>query len=152
MSILRTLTRFEMTSAKDAFVTIFPGSSALDIEGYLTQTFQRIPLEPAIGLRLAIWFIALAPLFLLRRARTFHGLGADDRERVLALLAMNPFYAVRQLVLGLKAWAALFYAGNANVRARILTRQPLAETIPLRRKASESPLLPKEGSHAARVA
>jgi hypothetical protein len=123
MNLLRRLTRFELACAKDAFVTIFPGPdgvASMDIEGYVQDTLARIPLEPVLGIRAAIWIVALAPLFILRRFRTLHGIAPSDRELVLVALATSPYYAVRQLVLALKALAALLYAGSPIVRARIL--------------------------------
>src|SRR5262245_6240931 len=102
--IFRHLTRTELVWARDTFDTIFPGHGSgargvgtMDIEAYLEHTFRAIPLEPAIGLRIAIWIVALAPLFVLGRVATIHGLSKPDRERVLAKLVMSPIYAVRQL-------------------------------------------------------
>jgi hypothetical protein len=123
MNLLRRLTRFEHAVAKDAFVAIFPGPdgvASMDVDGYMKDMLARIPLEPVLGVRLAIWIVALAPFFVLRRFRTLHGIAPSDRELVLVALATSRFYAVRQLVLALKALAAILYAGDPTVRARIL--------------------------------
>ncbi len=150
----RTLTRMEMAWALDAFEAIFPGPQGIgtmNVREYIQATFARIPLEPVIGLRLAIWIVALAPLFVLRRFRTLHGLTAEEREHVLVALAANPVYAVRQLVLALKAMAALLYAADPAVRARMFA--PRAEALPLRKKTSVPPPPPsKEHGRAAKVA
>ena len=145
--ILRQLSRTELTWARDAFEAIFPphaggapGIGKMNVEAYLVDTFARIPAEPAIGLRLAIWIVALAPIFVLGRIRTIHGLSGSDRQRVLTKLTMNPVYAVRQLVIALKAVAALLYAGDTGVRAALA--QPAAVTLPLTRKPSKTPSVP----------
>jgi hypothetical protein len=145
--ILRHLTRTELTWARDAFETIFPprpggacGIGAMDVEGYMTHTFARIPLEPALGIRLAIWIVALAPIFVLGRLRTIHRLSKDDRQRVLTRLTAHPVYAVRQLVLGLKAVAALLYAADPRVRATFT--RAASPTIPMSRKPSRTPSAP----------
>jgi hypothetical protein len=147
--ILRQLSRTELTWARDAFDAIFPsqpsgapGVGAMNIEGYLQDTFARIPLEPVCGLRIAIWIVALAPLFVLGRLATIHGLSKPDRERVLVGLTMSPVYAVRQLVVALKAMAALLYAGDPSVRARLLAARsdsPSRELVPLARKSATEP-------------
>ena len=168
MSFLRTLTRFEIDSAKAAMIAIFPGSdgiASMDIEGYLTDTLKRIPLEPVIGIRAAIWIVALAPLIVLRRARTLAGLAPSDRELVMVALATNPVYAVRQLVLALKALAALLYAGSPTVRARLMAPTISSSFVDEARLVRRLPSLPagsvsappassvtaaqKEKSHAA---
>lgn len=165
MNLLRRLSRFELACAKDAFVAIFPGPdgvASMDIEGYVEDTLARIPLEPALGVRLAIWIVALAPVFVLRRLRTLHGLAPSDRELVLVALATSPLYPVRQLVLALKALAALLYAGSPLVRARILApgvTVPFVSQARLVRNLKAAPMphgaaesqteSDKENSHAA---
>jgi hypothetical protein len=142
------LSRIEMVWARDAFAAIFPGPrssgqggvEAMDIEGYLADTFRRISWEPALGLRAAIWIAALAPLFVLGRWRTIHGLAAADRERVLVGLTSSPVYAVRQLTLALKTMAALLWAGDPAVRADLLA----PGAAPIRLRATMS----REGGHA----
>ena len=84
------LTRFERRAARAAFGTIFPGKDRcslplgicdMDLDGYLDKTLSSVPFEPSIGLRLAIWIVALAPIFVLRRLVTIASLGVEDRER-----------------------------------------------------------------------
>ncbi len=162
MSLLRTLTRFEMASAKAAFVTIFPGDdgiASMDIEGYVNDTLANIPVEPVLGVRLAIWIVALAPLFVLRRFATLAGLAPPDREIVLVALATSRSYPVRQLVLALKAIAALLYAGSPTVRARLLAPAPALVMPAVRRTpkslTAEAPRpasATKEKTHAVAVA
>jgi hypothetical protein len=155
MSFLRHLTRFEIDSAKAAMIAIFPGSdgiASMDIEGYLTDTLKRIPLEPVLGIRAAIWIVALAPIFVLRRARTLAGLASSDRELVMVALATNRVYAVRQLVLALKALAALLYAGSPTVRARLMAPTISASFVDEARLVRRLPSLPPSTTAAPVVA
>jgi hypothetical protein len=148
--IFRRLTGTELVWARDAFDTIFPGHGGargvgtMNIEAYLEQTFMAIPLEPAIGLRIAIWIVALAPLFVLGRVATIHGLSKPERARAVAKLVMSRIYAVRQLVVALKAVAAFLYAGDREVRTALLA--PKQAPIALSRKPEKTPSVPPPGS------
>jgi hypothetical protein len=124
----------------------------MDIEGYLVDTLKRIPLEPVIGIRAAIWIVALAPLVVLRRARTLAGLAPSDRELVLVALATNPVYAVRQLVLALKALAALLYAGSPTVRARLMAPTISSSFVDEARLVRRLPSLPASSAAAVSAA
>jgi hypothetical protein len=154
---LRHLTRFELVWARAAFEAIFPGHAGgargigtMDIEAYLEETFGNIPLEPAVGMRIAIWTTALAPLFVLGRFATLHRLSAPDRERVVSRLVVNPVYAVRQLVLALKAIAALLYAGDREVRAAMVAPSSPAVPLQLKRKPEKTPSVPPPGTKGGR--
>ena len=125
----RSLTRFEQRWARAALEAMYPsgacaalavGIGALDIEGFLGHARSRAPAEAAFGLRLAIWIVALAPLFVLGRARTIAAIPQADREEVLRALLRSPIYFVRQLVVFLKAMGGLLYGGAAPIRAMIL--------------------------------
>jgi len=125
----RSLTQFELRWARAALEAMYPsgacaalalGIGALDIEGFLADARSRAPAEAAFGLRVAIWIVALAPLFILRRARTIATIPQGDREVVLRALLRSPIYFVRQLVVFLKAMGGLLYGGAAPVRAMIL--------------------------------
>jgi hypothetical protein len=129
---LRTLSRLERRWAGAALCAIFPapppgagarlGLSELDVDGFLTSTFARIPLEPALGLRIAIWIVALAPIFVLGRFATILALSAAERERVLTHLVVSKVYVVRQLVLALKAIGAMLYVAPRGARPIALRR------------------------------
>ncbi len=118
---------FEVSWARVAFATIFPGSveehlasaGSMDVERFIQGTCAHFTLRAALGLRLAIWVATLAPLFLLGRLATLRGLPPADRERVLDRLASSDTYAVRSLALLLKTVGALLYAGDPAIRARL---------------------------------
>jgi hypothetical protein len=149
---MRQLTKLELSWAAAALGAIFPGSreagladiSAMDVAGFLREVCRCVPLRVVLGLRLAIWIVTLAPLFVLARFATIRALGADDRERVVAAMLASHSYAVRSLVMILKAMGALLYAGDERVRARMLA-------APERRPPPSGRLvtLRVRGSHAA---
>lgn len=136
----RTLTRTEFRWAEAAYGTIFPrcpdagfplGIVDLDLEGFLAQIRSELPWLTAMGIRLAIWVVALAPLFVLGRLTTIVGLGDDERLLLLNALFKSRFYVIRQAVVGLKATGAFLWAGDPRVRARICGEPPrLALPLP----------------------
>jgi hypothetical protein len=137
------LSRLENTWARAALGAIFPGSSedgfasigGMDVAGYLASVMDSLPFKPALGLRAAIWLVALAPLFVIGRVATLPGLGQGDRERVVATLFASPSYRLRSLVMLLKTFGALLYAGDDRVRARLRPRSAGPRNIvPLRVK------------------
>ena len=126
---MRTLTRMEMRWAYAVFGAIFPAGASqriplgicdLDLETYLTQIRSRAPYKSALGLRVAIWVIALAPMFVLYRACTIVSLDTASRETLLKKMLASPVYVVRQLVMLLKAVGAVLYAGTPSVNQAIL--------------------------------
>jgi|HubBroStandDraft_5_1064220.scaffolds.fasta_scaffold343000_2 hypothetical protein len=134
------LSRLEMSWAVASMGAIFPGSSeagladiqAMDLRGFLGQVMRVVPFQAALGLRLAVWLVALAPLFVLGRLRTIAGLSPADREKVVTRLVASRAYAIRSLVLILKTMGALLYAGDDAVRARMLvpsTPRPALVTL-----------------------
>ncbi len=136
------LTKLEITWAEAAMGAIFPGSRdagltdirAMDLRGFLAQVMATVPFQAALGLRLAVWIVALAPLFVLRRFATIAGLDQAGREKVIEKLLVNRSYPVRSLVMILKTIGALLYAGDDAVRARMNAPAPKNELVSLRVK------------------
>lgn len=135
------LTSFERRWVRAIFDTIFPGpargalpmgAAEMDVDGFFDEMFEQAPFESCLGLRAAIWILALAPLFVLARAATFAKLAASDRERVYLELAASRIYVVRSLVIALKAIGSLLYCGNAVVRSHILAPVPEKALLRLR--------------------
>lgn len=137
---MRALAKFELAWAAAEMGAIFPGGDgvagieAMDLRGYLVEVVARVPWKAALGLRLAIWVVALAPPFVLRRFATIAGLATADRERVVARLIASPSYGLRSLVLILKTIGALLYAGDDAVRARMLSAAPERSLVSLHRR------------------
>ena len=126
---MRTMTRTEVRWARAAFGAIFPkgaserfptGIADLDVEGFLVDIRSRAPLKAALGLRLAIWVCALAPLFVIGKLATIASLDEPSRETVMKRLLQSPNYAVRQLVIFLKTIGALLWASAPAVRAAMV--------------------------------
>ena len=130
-SARRTLFGFERRWAEAALDAIYPtsacetlpfGIAGLGIAAFLDDLLGRLPWISSVGLRASIWIVALAPLTVLHRVSTIVGLGKNERGLLIQLLLKSRFYAVRQLVLALKATGGLLYASAPPVRARIHER------------------------------
>jgi hypothetical protein len=119
------------------FVALFTDEIAVpgDPADFLDQGLARSPLEPSVGIRLTVWMCALAPLFVLKRFATIASLDVADRVRVLEALGKNRVYAVRQLVLGLKAMLALHFAHDPQIRARLTAVPAIAQPAASLRRA-----------------
>jgi hypothetical protein len=103
---------------------------AMNIDGFLCELMETLPLRAALGFRLAIWLVTLAPLFVAYRFATIARLALDERERVITALVASDSYAVRSLVLVLKALGALLYAADDRVRTRVSPAR--SALVPLR--------------------
>src|SRR6188508_321933 len=88
------LSAFEIHWADAAFDAFFPappgsalvhGIKELEPGAFLDDMLGDIWLETSLGLRVTLWIIALAPLFVLRRFATIASpsLAIEDRQRVL---------------------------------------------------------------------
>lgn len=136
------LTKLEISWAEASMGAIFPGSRdagltdirAMDLRGFLAQVMATVPFQAALGLRLAVWIVALAPLFVLRRFATIAGVDQAERESVIEKLLASRSYPVRSLVMILKTIGALLYAGDDAVRARMNAAAPKNELVSLRVK------------------
>ena len=129
--MIRSLSRTEERWAFAALGAIYPsrataglpvGVCDLDLGGYLRDLFAHVPVTVAVGLRAAIWIVALAPPFVLHRMATVIGLDAEERRVLVARLLASPRYGVRQLVVALKAIGGLLFGGAEGVRAAIFDR------------------------------
>lgn len=131
---------FELSWASAAFGAVLPegtalphGIARLDPARYLAETVAAAPLLQATGVRLALWLVALAPLWLLRKPKTISGIEPAEREVVLDQLLSNPVYAVRQLALTFKALASMLYAQSLEARRAMTTpsvRPPALVPLP----------------------
>lgn len=115
---------FERAWTDAAFDAIHPDGTALghgvrcmDPASYLEGVLRDVPFEQSVGIRVALWMVALAPLFTVRKLGTIASIDPASRAAVLMGLLASPIYAVRQLTLSMKAIAALLYSQSASVRA-----------------------------------
>jgi hypothetical protein len=162
---VRSLARFERNWARAALGAIYPkgaspalpiGIGDLDIEAFLADLLRRIPLTAALGL-----LVALAPVFLMRRLATVARLGPLEQQALVALLLSSSSYAVRQLVMALKATGGLLYGAAESVRAvtRGESTDPLSSAdasgerlLPAHALARRAPAKQEEEDVDARVA
>lgn len=122
-----TLTRLESRWAEAAMEAIFPGSPetglagirTMNVAAFFREFVATLPWRAALGVRLAVWLVAVAPWFLLRRFVTIAKLNVVEREWVIATLIASRSYAVRSLAMLLKALGALLYAADDRVRTRM---------------------------------
>ena len=121
------LTKFELRVARSIMCAIFPPTDArisepiadMDLEGFTRYATEDVPFKPALGFRAVIWMTLFAPIFVLRRFRTFLGISADERDRVVEALISSSIYEVRALFLFFKAYTSLFFFTSARVRAQV---------------------------------
>lgn len=120
------LAPFELAWTDAAFDAIYPeppgsalphGVLSMHPARFFDGVLASIPFEQALGLRVTLWMIALAPLFTIRRLGTIASIGPDERARVLERLLTSSNYFVRQLAMSFKAMATLLYAKSDAVRA-----------------------------------
>lgn len=136
---------FELAWCSATFDTFHPEGTVLahGIEKmkparFFDETLAQVPLEQSVGLRFALWMIALAPLFLLGKLHTIASLERQDRVRLLEKLLASPIYAVRQLVLAVKALGIMLYAQSPEIREQMYAAPVRSNVIELRaRKTSK---------------
>jgi hypothetical protein len=110
------------------FETILPASDdprfpqgALELGAgrYLDSLLRTAPSDFALGLRLCTWLLMFAPLFVLRRLRTFESLSAAERAELLERFTRSDVYLIRELPMLFKTAACLGVCGLPEVQRRI---------------------------------
>lgn len=71
-----------------------------------------------VGMRLALWLVALAPMWLAKRRGTMASVPLDVRQALLAALLEHRVYPVREAAFMLKLAASLALFASDAVRAR----------------------------------
>jgi len=72
----------------------------------------------ALGLRAALWLVALAPLWQRGKLQTLSTLSVRARSHALGELLVHRFFVVRELTLLLKLCASMALFASKSVRAR----------------------------------
>ncbi len=136
---------FELAWATAAFDAVLPegtalphGVARLNPAATFAEILGAAKLEQSLGLRLSLWIVALAPLWILRRPRSIAGIDAGARQLVLERLLASPVYAIRQLALAFKATTSMLYARSPAARAAMTTPERAAELVVLGRRREEA--------------
>jgi hypothetical protein len=104
--------------APDGGTGLVPQPGEVDYATAFHRMLQEVTPWAALGLRLGLWLVALAPLWLWQRARTIGSLAVGERPALLRALLVHRVFAVRELTLLLKLCAAMALLGAPSVRAR----------------------------------
>ncbi|MBI5211347.1 MAG: hypothetical protein HY927_15340 [Elusimicrobia bacterium] len=92
------------------------GIAETDFARFYEDFFKTAVLPMRVSCAAAVFFAAWVSPLLVGRLPPFLMLSAEDRELALEAMAKSPFYLVRQLLLLLKAMAALCYGADPGVR------------------------------------
>lgn len=122
---------FERRWARAIFRSLYPsgahprvsvGLSESDADRVLDEALLHWPLPGLLALRAGLWAVALAPLFVIGRLRTFTGLRDEERTRVLERLYESDVYLARNFVVLLKTLAGIHYMGSPAIRGLVAPR------------------------------
>lgn len=91
----------------------------VDVGARFAEEVERSPWFAALFIRLAVWMTWFAPLWMLRRPRTFGSLPEAERCATLDALSKSRFYLVRQASSFLKLIACVLLMGDEPTLARV---------------------------------
>lgn len=138
------LLSFERAWLLSVFETILPsdvegglelGARDLPLSGFVDELVRYAPRDVIWGIRLFLLVLLVAPLFVLGRWRTFHGLEPEARLECLERLRQSSVYAIREIPLFFKLLACLGHSGHPSVHAE-LGLEPRDESPPSWERAS----------------
>ncbi|MCA9628474.1 MAG: hypothetical protein KC766_12440 [Myxococcales bacterium] len=95
------------------------GAADVPLEGFIEDLLAHAPAQFCLGMRACTWAITLAPLLVLGRPKTFHGLSREDQYRVLDVMRSSDIYLVREMPLLFKTIGCLGYGGLPRIQARL---------------------------------
>jgi hypothetical protein len=110
---------FEVLLPRGADPRIPVGAADVPMGRFVDDLLAASGLEFVAGLRLCLWMVMLAPLVVLKRARTFLGLGPADQAAVLERLRTSDLYVVREAPMLLKTIACLGFCGLPPVQGAL---------------------------------
>lgn len=94
-------------------------TAGIDLKGLGTAQVARSPWWSAILVRLALWLVWCAPLFVLGRPRSFGALDEEARLRCLEALFHSRYYALRETTMILKMHVCFALLGEQPVQRRL---------------------------------
>lgn len=95
-----------------------PREGEVDYLSTIQQMMRASTAKAAFGLRVGLWIAALAPLWLLGKAKTLGSLSRERRAELLAKLLEHRFFLVRELTLLLKLSACMAMFARPALRGR----------------------------------
>ena len=163
------MTRFEQLWAADVLTAftheaepgLCPRTGEVDYLGAFRRMRRGSTALAGLGLRLAVWMVALAPLWLLGRVATFSTMARRERTELLSRLLVHNSFVVRELTMLLKLTAAMALLGTLSVRARsgydnvqavapmesgVRVHLPIVQRAPVEHTHSEAPNEPRAAS------
>ncbi len=110
---------FEAILPSNADDQLSLGVADVPIDRFVDDVLEHAPGQFKAGLRASLWVVALSPLFVIGRFKTFDRLDARARSEVLRCLAQSDIYLVREQPLLFKMVACLGYGGMPAVQRQI---------------------------------
>ena len=106
------------TDVTDPRPRLVPQPGEVDFLEAYEGMIQNGTFLSGIGMRVALTFAALSPLWLTGRLTRFGSLSGDDRAALLDQLLHHPVFLIAELTLLLKLCACMALFRSASVRAR----------------------------------
>ena len=110
----------------------------IDYVGTFRGVLERARFVARLGFRIALWLVALSPLWFAGRVRGFGALSLVQRQRLLGQLLEHRVYAVREAAFALKLAACLALFADDAVRARSGYDRAPTELSPLRSREARA--------------
>ena len=95
-----------------------PEADEVDYLGALQKMMRASTGRAAFGLRVAVWIVALAPMWMLGKVGTIRSLAPAGRAELLRRLLAHRFFLVRELTLLLKLGACMAIFARPSLRER----------------------------------
>jgi len=110
---------FAAVYPSNAHTQLTLGSDDVPMQDFITDLFAHAPGRALLGLRAALWFVMLCPLFVIARPKVFSRLTLDERVEVLDRLGRNRFYVLREIPMLFKTIGGLGYAAMPAVQRQV---------------------------------
>lgn len=95
------------------------GAEQAPMGRFIDDLLTHAPLEFVTGLRATLWMVMLAPLFTIKRFKTFLGVDHEAQLRVVERLRTSDVYLVRETPLLFKTIGCLGFCGLPPVQKEL---------------------------------